>query len=54
MRIEELASTTGSGVEEIRRIVTAGEPVFGILGDPPALVFERFAAVMTSHSGSAS
>lgn len=53
MRIGELAAATGSGEEEIRRLVTAGEPVFGILGDPPVLVFERFAAVAVPLAGHA-
>lgn len=42
MRVDELAQTTAAHADEIRRMVTAGEPIFGTLGDPVVLVYERF------------
>jgi hypothetical protein len=42
MRVEELALATAASPEEIRRLTAAGEPVFGVLGDPAVLVYERF------------
>jgi hypothetical protein len=42
MRVEELALATAASPEEIRRLTAAGEPVFGALGDPVVLVYERF------------
>lgn len=42
MRVEELALATAVHADEIRRLVTAGEPVFGSIGDPAVLVYERF------------
>lgn len=42
MRFAELATVTGVTPEALQRLVTAGEPLFGVLGDPPYLVFERF------------
>jgi hypothetical protein len=42
MRVDELARATAVHADEIRRLVTAGEPIFGTLGDPVALVYERF------------
>jgi len=41
MRVDELAKSTGSTVAELGKLLLAMEPVFGLLGDPPALVFER-------------
>jgi hypothetical protein len=43
MRFAELAAATGAPEEVLRRLVAAGEPLFGVLGDPPLVVFERFA-----------
>jgi len=42
MRVEEIARATAATPEEIRRLTAAGEPVFGTLGDPVVLVYERF------------
>ncbi|NCX97210.1 MAG: hypothetical protein EBX35_01080 [Planctomycetia bacterium] len=42
MRVEEIAQATAATPEEIRRLTAAGEPVFGTLGDPVVLVYERF------------
>lgn len=43
IRFAELATVTGVTPEALQRLVSAGEPLFGVLGDPPHLVFERFA-----------
>lgn len=43
MRFTELAAVTGATPEALGRLFTDGEPMFGMLGDPPVVVFERFA-----------
>jgi hypothetical protein len=45
----ELAAATGTTPETLRRLITAGEPLFGVLGDPPVVVFERFAGAASQH-----
>lgn len=45
VRFTELATVTGVTPEALLRLVTAGEPLFGVLGDPPVVIFERFAGV---------
>jgi hypothetical protein len=53
MRVDELAEVTGCTPAEMGRFVIAAEPLFGVLGDPPALVFERFFGTREtpSHDG---
>jgi hypothetical protein len=43
MQFTDLAAVTGATTEALQRLVAAGEPMFGVLGDPPVVVFERFA-----------
>jgi hypothetical protein len=45
----ELSAATGTTPEALRRLITAGEPLFGVLGDPPVVVFERFAGAASQH-----
>jgi hypothetical protein len=49
MRFADLVVATGTTPEAIQRIIAAGEPLFGILGDPPVVVFERFAGAASQH-----
>lgn len=42
MRFADVVATTGATPEAIGRLITSGEPLFGVLGDPPVVVFERF------------
>ena len=53
MRVDELAEVTGCTPAEMGRFVIAAEPLFGVLGDPPTLVFERFFGTREtpSHDG---
>jgi len=43
MRFADVVAATGATPEALGRLVTSGEPLFGVLGDPPVVVFERFA-----------
>lgn len=43
MRFSDLVAATGTTPEALQRLISAGEPLFGVLGDPPVVVFERFA-----------
>jgi hypothetical protein len=54
MRFAELAAATGTTPASLQRLITAGEPLFGVLGDPPVVVFERFAGVASPQPESAS
>jgi hypothetical protein len=50
MRCAELAAATGATPEAIQRLLAAGEPLFGVLGEPPIVVFERFAGAASPQS----
>jgi hypothetical protein len=45
----ELVAATGTTPEGLQRLIAAGEPLFGVLGDPPVVVFERFAGAASLH-----
>jgi hypothetical protein len=49
MRFAELVAATGTTPASLQRLITAGEPLFGVLGDPPVVVFERFAGAASPH-----
>lgn len=49
MRFAELVAATGTTPEALQRLIAAGEPLFGILGDPPVVIFERFAGAAAQH-----
>ncbi len=54
MRVEELAAATGVSVDRVRDLATTGELGIGVLGDPPTVVFERFASVASGQAAPAS
>ena len=54
MRFGELATVTGATHEALQRLVAAGESLFGVLGDPPVVIFERFAAAASQQIETAS
>lgn len=54
MRFAELVAATGTTPESLQRLIAAGEPLFGVLGDPPVVVFERFADTASPQPESAS
>lgn len=49
IRFAELVAATGTTPEALQRLIAAGEPLFGVLGDPPVVVFERFAGAAPLH-----
>jgi hypothetical protein len=49
MRFAELVAATGTTPEALQRLIPAGEPLFGVLGDPPVVVFERVASAATLY-----
>jgi hypothetical protein len=54
MRFAELVAATGTTPESLQRLIAAGGPLFGVLGDPPVVVFERFAETASPQPESAS
>jgi hypothetical protein len=54
MRVEDLAAATGVPVDRVRDLAATGELGIGVLGDPPTVVFERFASAASGQAVPAS